>query len=903
MNRLERAVRIALATTVALSTSAAFAQTQGNSDKPAKLDEVVVTGLRASLQQSLDQKRQATSVVEVVSAEDIGKLPDKNVADALQRVPGVNISSAAGGEGGFDENDRVSIRGTSPSLTQTLVNGHSVASGDWFILDQVSIIGRSVSYSLLPSEIVNKVVVQKSASADQVEGGVAGSVDIQTRRPLQMQKRFGIEGQAQAIYADLPSRTDPQLNALVNWKNADNTFGALAQAFWEKRHSRRDGQELFGYSAIRDTDTIAVANPALAGVLYPQGVNSALFEQTRDRRGGAFDVEWKPSDSLTLDLNGFYSHLDASNYNRSFYSTPQNLIQGVPYFTPPHATCEGGLVPTSYTVRNGTLVAASFPNSGLAQPCPLQAGEVDSIFRPGSASETYYSDFNVSYAATDHLTISGQAGYTHGLGLTSPQWFYGAYLVNTASSYTLNGLNSPASSSFADLDPTKVTADHVVPGFAFDTYTRVVDQETYAQADGLLKFDKGAFESVKFGARFSTHNRAVEVPENGPNPGTLTTAPPYGGALYPNNFGAGLNPGPGFLSQAWQYDSGAIANFVNGAIQHGPATELWSQEMAIREKIAALYGMTDLGSGPWHANFGVRVVQTRLAAFQNVSGGTNPIGLDNINGSFTPLEIDHTYNDVLPSANFKYEITKDLVAHAAAARTIARPDYSALAGSVQNLDYTFLTGSGGNPNLKPIRSNNFETSLEWYFMPRSLLSVGAFYMDIPSYVDYGVSSAVYFNTQFKKPTTFLISAPINIPAHNQGVEVSYQESLPLGFGLIGNLTYADGHTRAGTELVGSSKTTYNVQGYYENSRFSARLAYTFRSAYLVGLNSSFAQHEDATRSLDASLSYKINDNISATFDALNLTNDLLKYYGLQRDQPEAFYSNGRQYFAGFRVAL
>ncbi|MFO0122676.1 MAG: TonB-dependent receptor plug domain-containing protein, partial [Inhella sp.] len=123
-----------------------------------KLETVVVTGIRASLEQSINQKKRSDALVEVITAEDIGKMPDKNVADSLQRVPGVTISSAGAGEGGFDENDRVSLRGTNPSLTQTMINGHMIGSGDWFVLNQVGTVGRSVSYSLLPSELVSKVV-------------------------------------------------------------------------------------------------------------------------------------------------------------------------------------------------------------------------------------------------------------------------------------------------------------------------------------------------------------------------------------------------------------------------------------------------------------------------------------------------------------------------------------------------------------------------------------------------------------------------------------------------------------------------------------------------------------------------------------------------------------------------
>src|SRR5215813_233385 len=268
-----------------------------------KLPSVQVLGIRESLARSLETKRNADSVIEVITADEIGKLPDKNVADALQRLPGVTISSAAGGEGGFDENDRVSMRGTNPSLTQTLINGHAVATGDWFVLDQVGTVGRSVSYSLLPSEIVGQIIVHKSATADLVEGGVAGAVDIITRRPLDFKKNFTGSIAAQAVYADLPQKTDPQFNALVNWKNDAGTAGILLQGFYERRHLRRDGQELLGYDKISPTSPLAMAHPQLANVAYPTLIGSAFFEQERERYGGMVDVQIKPTNDLTLDFN------------------------------------------------------------------------------------------------------------------------------------------------------------------------------------------------------------------------------------------------------------------------------------------------------------------------------------------------------------------------------------------------------------------------------------------------------------------------------------------------------------------------------------------------------------------------------------------------------------------------
>ena len=298
MNRqVTFAVKSALGLAMLAPAAFAYGQAAPASAPSAPLEEVVVTGIRFSLEQSLDARRAATSVGDVVTAEDIGKMPDKNIADSLQRVPGINISSAGASEGGFDENDRVSMRGTNPSLTQTLINGHNVAAGDWFVLNQTGTVGRSVSYTLLPSELVSQVVVHKSSEASLVEGGVAGSIDIITRKPLDFTKAVTFEASLGEVYADLPKKSDPQLSGLFNWRNDDKTSGFLIQAFSEKRHLQRDGVELLGYDTIAP-GAITTAHPDLLGVQYPTDIGAALFTQTRTRTGGLVDVEFAPTDSL-----------------------------------------------------------------------------------------------------------------------------------------------------------------------------------------------------------------------------------------------------------------------------------------------------------------------------------------------------------------------------------------------------------------------------------------------------------------------------------------------------------------------------------------------------------------------------------------------------------------------------
>jgi hypothetical protein len=315
----------------------------GVAQKPAEVEEVVVTGIRYSVESSLAAKRAAIQDVEVVTSEDIGKLPDKNVADVLQRVPGVNTQSAASGEGGFDENNRVSIRGTPASLTQTTINGHAVATGDWFITDQSSTAGRSVSYDLLPSEMVARTVVYKTQSADMVEGGVAGTVDLQTPKPLDFKQRYTASALIGGAYSDLPAKADPQANLLLSWQNGQ--FGLLGMGFFEKRDTRRDGQEVLGYAAIPANLAAAwqAANPSLpnaTGAQFPTLIGESLFQQTRKRTGGLLDFQAKPTDTLSFDLNVFYSHLDADNRNDN------------PLFFGSHIAPGGSAVPTTFALNS-----------------------------------------------------------------------------------------------------------------------------------------------------------------------------------------------------------------------------------------------------------------------------------------------------------------------------------------------------------------------------------------------------------------------------------------------------------------------------------------------------------------------------------------------------------------------
>ncbi|MEC4590532.1 TonB-dependent receptor [Nitrospirillum amazonense] len=850
------------------------------------LDEIVVTGFRKSIQDSIDVKRDKTAVVDVVSAEDIGKLPDKNVADALQRVPGVMIQSAASGEGGFDEADRVSIRGSSPSLTNTTINGHGVATGDWFLLDQFSTVGRSVSFSLLPSEIVDKTLVYKSQQADLVEGGVAGSIDILTRKPLDFKDNFTAAADIEGVYGDMAEKVSPQFNGLVSWKNKSNTFGVLAQAFYEERDVQREGQEVLGYSQFAATDAAVKAHPELNGVYYPTLIGSALFQQKRKRMGGDIDVEFTPTDKLTVDINGFYSHMDADNSNRNF------MYWGSSIFSTQQA------VPTAYTVKNNTLTSATTPSV-------TNAIVYDQISRPGASAETSYIDADVTYQATDRLSFTGKVGYTYGLGDTPSEPAYEAVAASSAS-YALNGLSAPATVNFGI--PTGTQNGNYATGWAWTDVLTAVDQEYYGQLDAKYDVKSGIWDSVKAGVRVSAHQRNTQFKVDGGccANGGWGVATPSSSGTYPAGFGSNLG-GP-VLTNIWTLSNDQIAAFfnsygignadpINGA--DGTSRYYWPGSFKVSETDSAAYVMANVGGAGWSGNFGVRFVDTNLTSlvyFASTAGAPGAINTSAF-GPYVPTNISHDYVNVLPSANLKLEVTDDVVAHLAVAKTMARPDYSALGGSV-SLNDVASSGSGGNPDLKPIESTNYDASLEWYYGPQSLLSFAVFYNDMNSYVTYGVTPQTFYSDFYKANHTYQVTHPFNTSAKNRGFELAIQQPIYGGFGVQANYTYAYGTEESGAPMIGNSRHTYNLTGYYENDWISAHLSYTFRSHFVVGLDRSTLENQDDFGTLDASVNIPVNDYLSLTFSALNITDELMKYYANNTDQPRAIYDNGRQYYFG-----
>ena len=858
---------------------------------------VVVTGIRASLEQSLNQKRNSDSLVEVITAEDVGKMPDKNVADSLQRLPGVSVAAAGGGEGSFGENDRVALRGTPFGLTLTTFNGHSVGSGDWFA-DNIIGGGRSVSFSLFPSELIGRVTVHKGSQANLLEGGAEGVVDIESRKPLDFKKSLTGQVSLGAVYSSNSGKKDPQFSGMINWKNEASTLGVLVQGFHQKRTLSRVGQEnQIWYDKVEPGSAMAQGIPGAAGAMTNYLGGTAWFEQQRTRDGGLIDIQLKPSKDLMLDLTLFHSQLDAPNINHNFMQSLGRAI-GNNWASPgyPGANVSG-------TVSNGVVTSVNATVPANCPTCATMSGSVQEIFsRPVAKSKSDFINLDGKYRVNDRLMLTGKLGTTKGVGETV-SGALGVWMPWTGGGYTMNGANNPITYNIPGANKFSIGGNSGDP-YTYGSHVKAVDKETYGQVDGTLKLDLPAISSLQFGVRVAQHERKLDAIGINSNIAGNTAAGalgnpanlPFGGLTsFPSGFNDLGTNGAGY----WTFSQDAVNGWLSKYANY--SGNLRQSEFNIKEPTQSAYAMLNFGAESFSGNIGVRFVHTKEDVDRYE---LNPAA------QYVIKNYTNTYNDFLPSANFRLDVTKDIVGRFGISRTMARPELGMMAGL--DLRDQQLFGIVGNPDLRPIRANNAEIGVEWYFAPKSMVSAGAFYSALDGYVTYGSGKATFFNQLQGKNTEYVIGTPINTTAEVKGVELAYVQALPAGFGVNANYTYTDGKETgkaAGSAcgalvspdctLIGTSKNAYNVGGFFENDKFSARLTYNFRSGYLNGTSRNSAAFQSSIGSLSASIAYQLTENLAITLDGKDLNNPTVRsviHTPGAGDMPGALYKNGRQIY-------
>lgn len=876
--------------TLLFAASAAHAQTSTTAPAADTAEsEIVVTGIRGSLREAIDAKRDLSVIADVVTAEDVGKFPDKNVAEALQRVPGIVVNRE------FGEGERVSLRGTAPNLTKTLLNGHSVATADWFILDQVAST-RSFNYLTLPAEIIGRLEVYKSPQADVEEGGVGGTINVITRNPLDLDP-LTLSASAQAAYSDLSGKVDPQVSGLISWKNADETFGVLVGAIYQKRRTRRDGLEIFGYRSF----------PVGGGqsALVPTLIGSTMFEQDRERYGANIGIQFRPSDELEINITGLYSRFNADNFNQNYIAWGEQALAG------------GGTI-SNAVVRDGVAVSG---NIASATGGTTGFGVVYDAIDRQAVAKTVSADFDLTYRPTDSLSVHFKAGWTKANGDTSNENFI-EFAGPGAFSYDLTSGRPEVSFS----NPNPLNPLGIRPDFARIQSVTNDDEEKYVYLDVEKEVEWGPLTALKFGVKYTDHDRVAErFATNGGvfTPGlrcngvACTSADFATGSGMPGDFLDNI-AAPGTLTDYWRVDPAKLRAIYGASTS--PSNDRFlvpGNTYSINEKAWGGYGLAKFGGEGWRGNVGVRVITTDQTSDGYIIGGANP-EFTNPFGGFTPSTAKRSYTDILPSANLSVDLSPQVVLRFAAGKTVTRPDFVDITPGV-DLNGTLLTGRGGDPNLDPYRANQYDLSIEWYPDRETIVALAAFYKDIQSYIVNTTSTEVLPGVFVPgsqpagcvaagggNPNLFNCPYQINRRSNgdggrNQGFE--FQVSRPIwgGFGAVVNYTYSDAKANNGDPIPGNSKHSLNLTGYYENDLISARLSYNYRSKFFIDIDRAAPLNQAALSSLDASVSVNITDNIALTADAINLTNEKIEQYSGTRDRPRAIYDNGRQFYVGARL--
>ena len=833
------------------STASFSSSTLAQGAQTDEVEVIQVRGIRGSVVKSINAKRYANSIVDAVSSEDIGKFPDQNVAESLQRITGVSMSR------NFGEGERISIRGTSENQNRTLLNGQAVGSADWWVDSSAS---RGFNYTMLPSEIVSGLEVYKSPEADIDEGSIGGTVIVKTRKPLDLDANK-IAGSVIMQHSEVSGETDPQLAGLYSWKNDEESIGALVSVFRQERNLRRDGIEAWSWTHRDETleDGTVVEN-----VYTPGGGGSAMFTQGRVRTGFNFTLQYRPSDNMDVTFNALNSTLEANNANQNFLWLPGY----------------GGSKYQSLDIVDHAKVG-KFAQAGTLGLSPNGNNILDETKIRNSKLKTNSYDLKLVHDG-EIWKSSYHIGVTEGSGGTQTDRSVG-WEGNAVHSYNAQNVES-IETSYAK-DP--ADGKHWNLGFLRYDSNDALDKEYYGQTDFERAIDVAVFSKIKMGVKYRDHKRENVRLRSQTRTDLNWNLADYSFAS-PSDFLSGISTS-GTLKEyamtdlaktraagdalSWQYDY------------------LYDSNFAITEKILASYVKADIDADGMRGNLGVRLVETKQTTGAYVGPADAKVW----------QEEDKSYFDILPSINLAVDIEEDMILRFSAARVMTRPDYAAMTNATTYNTETRV-GTGGNSNIDPYRATQFDVGYEWYFSDAGIFSSALFYKDLQSTLGENTQTETFDNVEIE------ISRPINGPAGTlKGIELGYQTELAEGFGIAANYTFVDGESKdlEGNDILipGISEHTFNFSTYYENETYSGRISYNYRTGYDTGR--AWPGYQDAYGQIDASFNYNINENITAVFEVINLTDEHTFSYQEEgvKQALTGVYKDGRRFMAGLRFSF
>ena len=884
-----RSLAAGVATAFAVAIGAVSAEEKGVGsvkDQANIIEEVVVTGIRGSMQKSLDRKRNADQFIDAITAEDIGAFPETNIAEALQRVAGVAIDRKEG-EGSF-----VSVRGLGPQFVQSTLNGRVMASNTDGGDQGGSISGiahngsRAVAYDQFQSGLVNAVEVRKSPRADDIEGGLGGVINTETRRPLDLGERRTAFS-ADMTYLELADDTGNGFFGMFSDVLSD-TVGIMLSAQYDDRPSRNDGATVYGWTV---PETFTVGGQTLTGS-RPQQFNAAQRTLDRQRLNVSGALQWQPSDRINVDVDALFTRQEVDE---------REIWQEYRYGDSLRQRLTAARVESS----EGQPFFTSISTSGGA----MFIQDADEV----GETETQVFGIGVDFQATDKLNIGLDLSVSAADGSLTTRRSLGRN-ANTQMTYNTN--RPGGLPTFTSTSPITDPARYSVVLIS-DQLSDLEDQLVQLRTDATYTFDGGWLNSVSVGARWEQQKRddkrrslTSRVFANRPASEVGGTVPfPDGDFLN----GTGINSAlPGVIPNldGWHHTlTSRAAEVAAGNCNQPPAfcsltayrTSPNSEDINHEADTIAAYVMADFGGDlgriPYSGNVGVRYVATDtktsgiLLEFLGIDFSDPGQPLIRTGAPFFS-SVSHDYNEVLPSLNVSFDLRDDLILRSSVGKVLSRPSFNDLNPRQSFAPINRLIVAG-NAELEPTTAWQIDLALEWYFSEYSLVSAGVFMKDIKDFVTIQLTPAVIPNIidpATGQPLVLTERKPVNATDSDlTGMELSLQhtfENLPApfnGFGVMANYTYIDSSTdfvnaitRSTVGIPGLSENTFNATLFYENQKFSARVSYNLRSKFVEAVPFAGAPSMvDDYHQIDAQVSYFLNDKVSFSLEGLNLTDEVV----------------------------
>lgn len=860
---------------------AAVAQTPADSNPPANtaatpaatapakpaddtvvLGQYTVTGLRASLITAQEFKENSPELVDSIVAEDIGKFPDNTVADALQHVAGIQVSRAAG------EANTVVIRGL-PNI-ETTVNGYEVFTGT----------ARGVALQDIPAELVAGVDVYKSIAPDKIEGGVAGLIDVRLHRPFDF-PGLTLSANGRGIYETQARKYSYNLSGLFSnrWKTPLGEFGALLDvSYAQTKYEDEVVDNYVHFGANGETFDLAT-DPSGTRGYYADNFGIQLSPGNRKRTGVSAMLQWKPSDETEFYWDNLFTRYDNKHITDFFIGIPSWANAGfyIDNVTLYPAGYDGYNVPEKYD-NLGT--PARFVHSLTAH----NTNTLTSMQSYHDETDTYQGAFGGRW---DNGTLRASGELSYNVSTFKPRSvILDTGTVTPSLSITYND-NNAATVNATGVDYTNVNNFFLTQ--LFDQWQRSHSTQYAVRGDLLYRLASSFLTSLQGGVRFADRDVNYHSANNGgifrwdaaaansiPGLGRISTGEPFIGAGQIN------------IRHWWSADENFLLNktdvlrpIFGQPLGLPPADP--SRTFRDTEKTLAFYGMANyglkIGDLPLDGLFGVRFAQTddTLSGFQRetVGGSTT--------GGYVLTTVERKRWATLPTVTARLHLMPDLQLRGSVTKTVTRPNFSDLnpALSLTSPGPTLPgQGSGGNPDLSPIKSTNYDVALEYFPTRSSQATVAGFYRTLDGYIQsYGGPETI--NGSF-----YTVTRPRS--THNgylEGMEATYQyffDFLPTplnGLGVQANYTYIKGETEnpltnEKQPIAQVSKNNYNVILLYEHGPLSARLAYNWRGKYIDSFNQSGIQPTTVwvqpTKRLDFYLGYAVTKNLTLTFDATNI---------------------------------